>query len=61
MNEPTEEEILAFDRLRTKAATLHELAWCTKASWFRFTASLRGRECCRCPEYVLQGGICDPL
>jgi len=61
MSEPTDGEIAQFDRLRLKAATLHEVAWCMKVNWYRFTLSLRARECLPCPHHVLRGGVCDPL
>ena len=60
-SEPTEEEILEFDRLVLKAAQLHGLTWFLEMQWPRNTRSLRGRECLRCPEHVLNGGVCDPL
>ena len=59
--EPTEEELDVFDELVPRAAELHELTWCVKRQWTRFTAGLRARECVRCPEFVLRGGVCDPL
>lgn len=60
-DEPTEDQIEAFDRLVHQAAELHEFAWCAKTGWFRFTASLRGRECLRCEAFCMNGGVCDPL
>ena len=60
-SEPTEEEILEFDRLVPKAAQIHDLTWCVKMQWPRYTRSLRGRECLRCEEFVMRGGVCDPL
>jgi hypothetical protein len=61
MTETTEEEIVQFDRLVAKAAILHPMAWCCKNTWYRFTASLRGRECLNCPDFVMKGGVCDPI
>ena len=59
--EPTDEEIREFDRMAWKAADLHTLVWCLKDTWYRFTVSLRARECLRCHFYVGRGGECDPL
>jgi len=59
--EPTEEENTAFDRLARKAATLHVYAWCVKRQWHRYTAGLKGRECLRCEDFVVNGGVCDPI
>jgi len=61
MSEPTKKQIEEFDRMARKAAQLHELAWCVKQHWPRFTLSLKGRECLRCEHFVMNGGVCDPL
>jgi len=61
MTEPTEEEVVQFERLRAKAAGLHGLTWCVKVQWPRYTLSLRARECLPCLDHVLNGGACDPL
>jgi len=59
--EPTDEEIDTFDRLVPMAAELHARAWCVKRQKAIVTKDLRGRECLQCEEFVLPGGICDPL
>lgn len=56
-----EKEISNFDRLVPKAAELHSSTWCVKAGHMIPTISLQGRICCNCREFVLRGGICDPL
>lgn len=61
LDEPTEEELEYFADLVAKAADLHEMTWCVKRGWVRWTRSLRGRECLSCPKHVLKGGVCDPL
>lgn len=59
--EPTEEEIEYFNDMAKEAAKLHGMTWCVKIAWPRYTRSLRGRECLRCRDHVLRGGVCDPL
>lgn len=59
--EPTEEEIVAFERLVSMAAQGHRLTWCVKRQWSIHTLSLSGQQCLRCEHYMGQGGICDPL
>ena len=59
--EPTEEEITSFDRLVTRADELHSYAWCVKKQRPRYTAGLKGQECLRCEDFVMNGGGCDPI
>ena len=61
MYEPTEEEVEWFEATQDKAAELHEMSWCTRMGWIRWTASLRARECLRCSDFIARGGACDPL
>lgn len=60
-SEPTDEEIAEFDKLVLEAYQLHEFTWCVDAQSKRWTKGLQGKECLRCKEFVLLGGICDPL
>lgn len=59
--EPDQEDLDQFDALVSKATELHRFTWCCKDNRPRATSSLRGRECMYCPEFVLRGGVCDPL
>ena len=59
--EPDQEDLDQFDQLVPRAAQLHELTWCVKRQWTRFTDGLRAEECMYCPHFVLRGGVCDPL
>lgn len=56
-----EERVRQFDELVTKAAELHPMTWCVKEQTPVLTMILEGRICYRCPFFVLNGGVCDPL
>jgi len=50
-----------FTRLVPKAAEIHPWTWCVRDQRARLTMGLEGEECCYCPHYIENGGICDPL
>ena len=52
---------LSFDRLVPKAAELHPNTWCVRQQMVVMTRDLKGRICCSCRNFVINGGICDPL
>lgn len=56
-----EENIKWFNSMIPKAAKLHHLTYCVKKRKVIETRKLKGEECVRCREFVLNGGICDPL
>lgn len=57
----TLEAIKAFDRLVPGAAELHPNAWCVRQQMVIMTRDLKGRICCPCKHFVMNGGVCDPL
>jgi len=59
MNEKTHEE--EFYSLVAKAAGIHALTWCVKARTSILTIEILRLRCWSCSEFVLNGGICDPL
>jgi len=56
-----EEKIRKFNELVPKAARVHAYTWCVRRQCAIPTISLKGEECVRCKEFVLNGGVCDPL
>jgi len=56
-----EEKIVEFDSLVLKAAKIHKFTWCVRLQCSIPTLFLRGERCCRCSEFVLNNGVCDPL
>jgi hypothetical protein len=56
-----EEEIRNFDKLVPKASRLHRETWCVKRQDVMPTLELKGEECCKCDDFVLRNGVCDPL
>ena len=61
MNFGLEERIRQFDELVEKAAEIHTYTWCVREQTSVITMILDGRVCCKCPEFVMNGGVCDPL
>lgn len=60
-SEDLERCIRWFNRLVPRAAGVHARTWCVARQIPIVTFSLRGQECCPCPHFVVNGGICDPL
>lgn len=58
---PSKTMIDEFNALVSEAMRHHPLTWCVKRGYARDTSSLRGEECLRCREFVLNKGVCDPL
>jgi len=56
-----EESIAEFDRLKAKAALMHAVTWCVRIQALKPTVLLSGEKCVKCPEFVVNGGVCDPL
>jgi len=53
--------IREFDSLVPQAARLHPFTFCVRRNMPVLTERLRGEECVRCKDFVLNGGVCDPL
>jgi hypothetical protein len=56
-----EEEIQKFNKLIPKAAQVHEYTFCVVKNLKIKTLELKGEICVKCKEFILRGGICDPL
>ena len=56
-----EEEIKKFKELIPKAVKVHPWTYCLKKGRMIRTIDLDAEECVNCPEFVLRGGVCDPL
>jgi len=50
-----------FDEIVPRAAEVHPMTWCVRDQSPRLTMRLDGKECCSCPDFVLNKGVCDPL
>jgi len=50
-----------FYELVLKAAKVHPNTWCVRRMMTVPTIAIKAMKCWECPEFVLNGGICDPL
>jgi len=55
------ENIEWFNKMVPRAAKLHPFTYCVKERKVVETRKLKGEDCVRCKEFVLNGGVCDPL
>lgn len=50
-----------FNRLAQEASQIHEYTYCVRDEVMMRTKDLNGEDCCSCPYFILNGGVCDPL
>jgi len=58
-SKPLNEE--EFKKLIKKASKIHEFTFCVKLQKSISTRELCKMSCLECEEFILNGGICDPL
>jgi hypothetical protein len=55
------EEVDRFNKWVPLAAKIHVKTFCMKKGDVRVTGELTGEECVSCMQFVVNGGLCDPL